>query len=100
VPPHASRGSPATIGNALEGEAHICQRIRFNNMTRSPIDGFSTTLRCRERIQDEFECARFRKPQFIVQDRPSELDVFRPLTRRFCVKPTAERTTPGLRQME
>jgi hypothetical protein len=29
-----------------------------------------------------WKCARFRKQQFIVQDRASELDVFGPLVRR------------------
>jgi hypothetical protein len=33
VPSQASRSSPATLGNALEGEARLFARIRFDNIT-------------------------------------------------------------------
>jgi hypothetical protein len=45
LPPQASRSSPATVSNAPEGEARLRARIRFDNVTRPPVDAFGTILR-------------------------------------------------------
>jgi hypothetical protein len=38
-------GLGGKLGNALEGEARLFARIRFDTITRPLIDGFSTILR-------------------------------------------------------